>query len=194
MATIENNVLMRSKDTNGNINLFYPITKADNVDGLDESISSQIATQLTPIATSGTGDAYTATVDGVTALTVGVNFMMIPHVASTSMSPTLNVNSLGAVGIRRRLTSATGNTSPGGSDDWLTADKPVRATYDGTFWIVDLPKPEATDIMGTVSIVNGGTGVNSESDLKTLITSTAYQIGGNEPTSGPILWFDTAAV
>lgn len=145
-----------------------------------------------PITTSGTSTAYTATVSGITELTAGVSFIMVPHVESTSTSITLNVNGLGAKYIRRRLSTNTTTTSAGASDDWLSANKPIRVIYDGTFWIADLQKPNATDLMGTVSIQNGGTGVSSEADFKTLITSTAYQIGGDEPTSGPILWFDTA--
>lgn len=146
---------------------------------------------LAPITTAGTGDAYTATVDDITALTAGVSFMLVPHTESTSTSPTLDVNGLGAIRIRRRLSTNTTTTTQGATDTWLSAGKPIRVTYDGIFWIADLPKTSATDLMGAVPIENGGTGVNSEEDLKQLITSTAYQIGGDEPTSGPILWFET---
>lgn len=167
---------------------FDAISEAMNA--LESAIDSNAS--ATPIITSGTSTAYTATVSGVTELTAGVSFMMIPHVESASTSPTLDVNSLGAIRIRRRLSTNTTTTSGGASDNWLSASKPIRVTYDGTFWIADLPKPSATDLMGAVPVQNGGTGVDSEADFKTLITSTAYQIGGDEPTSGPILWFDTA--
>lgn len=40
MAITEKNILMRSKDSAGNSILYYPITKADNVDGLDEALAS----------------------------------------------------------------------------------------------------------------------------------------------------------
>lgn len=42
MAVNEQNVLLQTKGTNGSSTLLYPITKADNVDGLEEGISSQI--------------------------------------------------------------------------------------------------------------------------------------------------------
>lgn len=48
------------------------------------------------VTTSGTGSAYTATVPGVTELTVGLAIIIIPHTWSESTEPTLNVNNLGA--------------------------------------------------------------------------------------------------
>ena len=45
---------------------------------------------------------------------------------------------------------------------------------------------------GKASSVHTHSLTDIEEDFKTLITSTAYQIGGTEPSSGPILWFDTA--
>lgn len=46
MATTEKNVLMRGKDSEGNPILYYPITTAENVDGLDESLDTKSAVQL----------------------------------------------------------------------------------------------------------------------------------------------------
>ena len=65
------------------------------------------------VTTAGTGAAYTATVDGITALAAGVSFIMIPHVVSTVVNPTLNVNGLGAKNLRRRLTNSTVSTTTG---------------------------------------------------------------------------------
>lgn len=155
MAVVENDVLMKFKDSSGNINLLYPITRKDDVDGLIESIRDQSVT------TSGDGSAYTATVEGITSLSAGVSFVMIPHVSSTSTGPTLNVNGLGAKLLRRRVSSSIGTTTSGISDDWLSAGKPVNVMYDGTFWVVDLPRPNANDIMGAVAIQNGGTGATT---------------------------------
>lgn len=122
------------------------------------------------ITTAGTGDAYTATVDGITSLTAGVSFIMIPNVVSTSTAPTLNVNSLGAKTIRRRVSNSVGSTTTGYNASWLTASKPIRVEYDGTYWIADLPKPAAADISGTLSVSKGGTG-------KTSITAGNYIVG-----------------
>lgn len=110
------------------------------------------------VTTAGDGSAYTATVEGITVLTAGANFTMIPHETSTVVMPTLNVNGLGAKNIRRRLTNSTVTTVTSASANWLYKDKPVRMTYDGTYWIADMDRPNANDIYGTVDIANGGTG------------------------------------
>ena len=47
MAVIENNVLMRVKDSEGNANLLYPITKADNVEGLSDALATKADTAHT---------------------------------------------------------------------------------------------------------------------------------------------------
>lgn len=159
MAVTENDVLVKFKDSSGNMNFLYPITRKDNVDGLIESIRDQTVT------TAGSGSAYTATVEGITSLTAGVSFVMIPHAVSTVDNPTLNVNSLGAKYLRRRVTNAT-TTTTGGSSSWLSAGKPIRVFYDGTYWIADLPKPNALDILGTVQIQNGGTGAATAANAR----------------------------
>ena len=159
MAVTENDVLVKFKDSSGNMNFLYPITRKDNVDGLIESIRDQTVT------TAGSGSAYTATVEGITSLTAGVSFVMIPHAVSTVDNPTLNVNSLGAKYLRRRVTNAT-TTTTGGSSSWLSAGKPIRVFYDGTYWIADLPKPNALDILGTVQIQNGGTGATTAANAR----------------------------
>lgn len=115
------------------------------------------------ITTSGTGSAYTATVSGITALSAGVTFIMIPNTVSTVIAPTLNVNDLGAKTIRRRLSTKTGTTVAGSTTDWLTANKPVRVTYDGTHWVIDSNRPSASDIYGTIPISSGGTGAATAS-------------------------------
>lgn len=121
------------------------------------------------VTTAGTGAAYTATVDGITALTAGVTFTMIPHTAPTTITPTLNVNSLGAKNLRQRVSNSTTTTTVLSSTGLLAANKPVQVTYDGTYWIIDdMVRPNAEDLYGTVP----------ESSLPTMI---AY--GTEVPTS-----------
>lgn len=161
MAVIENDVLMKFKDSSGNINLLYPITRAEDVDGLQEAIRNQ------GVVTEGTGAVYTATVEGITSLSAGVSFVMIPHTVSTTSSPKLNVNGLGEKFIRRRVSGSTTTTySAKTSDDWLAAGKPIRVMYDGTQWIADMPVPYAGDFMGTLLINNGGTGATTAAQAR----------------------------
>lgn len=101
------------------------------------------------VTTAGDGSAYTATVPGVTALTAGASFIMIPHVVSATTTPTLNVNGLGAKNIKRRLSNLSTSLQNGYSNTWLAKGKPFRVTYDGTAWIVEgHEKPAAADMYG----------------------------------------------
>lgn len=117
------------------------------------------------VTTEGDGAAYTATVPGITALTAGASFIMIPHTVSTSTTPTLNVNSLGAKNIKRGLSSLSSSNSVGYSSSWLVAGYPLLMVYDGTLWkVVNMTKPDAVDLNGTLPVVNGGTGYNTFAD------------------------------
>jgi len=145
-------------DRNG---LAYVFTK------IKALISKAMGTQ--GVTTAGTGAAYTAAVDGITALTAGATFVMIPHETSTSKTATLNVNGLGAKMIRRRVSNSTVTTVMASADNWLYANKPIRVTFDGTYWVADMDRPNAADIYGTVAIENGGTGaVTAEGALEKL--------------------------
>lgn len=122
------------------------------------------------ITTAGTGAAYTATVNGITSLTAGVSFIMIPHTVSTSTAPTLNVNSLGAKNIRRMVSNSSTSTAVGYNASWLGVNKPIRVTYNGTYWIAEITKPSAADMSGTLGVKNGGTG-------KTSVTAGNFLVG-----------------
>lgn len=114
------------------------------------------------VTTAGSGSAYTATVEGITSLTNGLTITIIPHVVSTSISPTLNINGLGAKTIKRRYSYTNSSTASGQSSSWLTANKAQLLQYDGAYWIaVGTSKPYGPDMYGTVSVSNGGTGKTS---------------------------------
>lgn len=103
------------------------------------------------VTTEGTGAAYTATVSGIDALTVGATFTMVPHTASTTTTPTLNVNSLGAKGIRMLTGYNTTATATGALNAWLSSGKPVTVKYNGTYWIVmDMQRTSAASISGDI--------------------------------------------
>lgn len=118
------------------------------------------------VTTTGTGTAYKATVPGITELTAGVSFIMIPHVSSTSGYVTLDVNGLGAKNVRQPLTSNTAGMSVGVFDTWLSKGFPTRVTYNGTMWLIDRPRPSASSLYGQVSIANGGTDADNAADAR----------------------------
>lgn len=126
-----------------------------NVTNLQTELDKkQVKTQ--PVTTTGTGSAYTATVPHIKSLTAGMKFTMIPNVVSTAVSPTLNVNNLGAKPIRQRLSNSTLSTAPGATANWLAAGKPVDVMYDGQFWVVDFVRPNMASAYGVLPVENGG--------------------------------------
>ena len=123
--------------------------------------------------TSGTGSAYTANVPEITELVNGMLVVMIPHVASASTAPTLNINGLGAYAIRRFLsTETTAINSPTGIySNWLKPDVPVILMYNSGFWYAcSFTKPDASDLWGTIPVSKGGIG-------RTTLTKGSYVVG-----------------
>lgn len=145
------------------------------------------------VTTSGDGSAYTATVDGISALTAGMKVTIIPHVTSTTTSPTLNVNSLGAKSIRMPITYNSSATSVGSIASWIVKNIPITVEYDGSYWkTISCPRPSAQYLYGTVPVSNGGTGATTATDalnnlnaasndsvetLQTLYNSLIYTAG-----------------
>lgn len=148
MPVVEKNSLMKYKDKSGNTYILYPITNTDNVDGLDEVVDEAKKLDTAVAATSTDGVAYTATVPGITALTTGDSFTMVPDKLSTSRSTTLNVNNLGAKSLRVRISGYSGTTSAAQADDWLAPNVPVRVTYYGNWWTADVILPSAQQLYG----------------------------------------------
>lgn len=157
----------------------------------DEQISDNLAATAATVpvtglvvTTEGSGSAYTASVPGLTELKTGAQFVMIPHTASTSNTATLNVNGLGAKYIRQRLSTNTSITvAP--SAGWIVSGKPVLVTYNGTQWVVELTRPDANNLYGTVPITSGGTGAtDAATALANLGAAPAYTYGTDDLTAG----------
>lgn len=111
------------------------------------------------VITSGSGSEYTVTVKAISELAVGANFVMVPHVTSTTATPTLNVNGFGAKTIRVRTSDSIANPMPLPSASFLSSAQPVHVVYDGQNWVIDdVVQPKASGLIGTVPIEHGGTG------------------------------------
>ena len=110
---------------------------------------------------SGTGAAYLGTIEDYIGYTVGDLFVMIPHVSSTSSSPTLSINSLDAYKIQRRSTGAS--TKSLRSTSCIGKGIPELLVFTGScFLAVSQPQPYGgTDFYTTLSVSKGGTGRTS---------------------------------
>lgn len=179
--------------------------KADLKDGKVDP--SQMPVNVVPIITTGgTGSAYTATVDGVTALEKGMILIIVPHAVSVTSTPTLNVNSLGAKTISRRTSTTTTAGNAGYSSNWITAGVPLLVQYDGTYWVaIGQAKPNAADLTGTVPVNRGGTGKTSWTAYRLIYpsgTTTLAQLAFptnagsflRQGTSGAPYWSSPAEV
>ncbi|WP_050698045.1 BppU family phage baseplate upper protein [Anaeromassilibacillus senegalensis] len=138
------------------------------------------------VKTAGSGSAYTAQIEGIGSLAKGLMIVIIPHASSTSTSPTLNLNGLGAKTIKRRYSYTKSVTTSGQSSNWLSTNQPQVLQYDGTYGIaVGANKPYGPDINGTVGVSNGGTGKTSwTSNRLVYASSTTALTQLAPPTSG----------
>lgn len=112
-------------------------------------------------ASSTDGVAYTVNVPGVTALYPGLKITVLLNKTSTSTSPTLNLNGLGAKAIRQPLTTNSFSSTTPSSASWLNKEAPITLTYNGSLWRTDFFRPSATTLYGKVAIANGGTGADN---------------------------------
>lgn len=148
-----------------------PIALNENMDTIDSEIIkraslvnetvplSQLPVLPPVVTTTGSGSEYTATIDGITALTPGLLITIIPHISSATTSPTLNLNGFGEMIINRRHSHTNNGTTAGQSDEWLTRGKPQLLQYDGMRWVaVGATRPYGPDVYGIVGVGNGGTG------------------------------------
>ena len=158
MANVDKSGYLKYKDKSGNMVTMYPNTKVANVEGLSDQIKEAKTIDMPVAATSTDGVAYVATVPGITALTAGYSFIMIPDKISSSISTTLNVNGLGAKALRVRVSGYSGTTSSPMATDWLAPNKPVRVTYGGVGWIAEVVNSDVFVVNATIN----GSGITAD--------------------------------
>ena len=111
--------------------------------------------------------------------------VIVPKTVSVSSAPTLNINDLGEVGIRRRLSNSATSVQSGYAAGWLAANKPFLIVYDGTYWIVEgQDKPAIADVYGltaTGTELNYMSGVTSA--VQTQLDNINTALDGKAPTS-----------
>lgn len=137
-------------------------------------------------AISGDGVTYTATVEGITELKAGLPLIIIPNIVSTNVLPKLNLNELGAKGIKQLLSNNTATSVTAKNANWMAAGKPVLIYYNGTNWVTANSRSAAGDMYGTVAIENGGTGATTASAALTNLGAapSSHTHGANNITAG----------
>jgi hypothetical protein len=149
-----------------------------------DRIDTELANAGTRIvtATSTNGVAYTATVPYLTELYNGLEITIIPSLSSTATNPTLNVNGFGAKSIKLPLSTNTTATVTPGTANFFVKDKAVKLMFDGSVWkTVDKQRTSASDLYGTVPIVNGGTGSeNGATGLANLLSAGPTVLSANQ--------------
>ena len=128
--------------------------------------NTKFAGERIATAQSTDGVTYTVNLPGIAKLYTGLEITIIPDTRSASTMPKLNVNGLGAVNIRRRITSNTLTTVQSENEEFLVENQPIRVFYNGTYWVPDMARPNAPDLYGTVSVENGGTGADNAEEAR----------------------------
>lgn len=131
-------------------------------------------------AYSDDGVSYTVSVPGVTELYAGLRITVRVNRESTSTTPTLNVNGLGAKGIRQPLCLNNVIFAQGSSPDWLSPNSTVTLTYGGLVWKTDFVRSSASNLYGTVPIDGGGTGATTPEGAIQNLCITPANIGAAE--------------
>ena len=132
--------------------------------------NTKFAGERIATAHSTDGATYTVELPGIAKLYTGLEITIIPDKHSTTTLPNLNINGLGDVNIKRRISGSTSITVQSETENFLIANQPIRIFYNGSAWICDMARPHATDIYGSVPIECGGTGAdNVEEALENLI-------------------------
>ena len=152
-------------------------------------------TSLATITSTGTGTAYEATVPGITELTNGVNFIMIPHLDALGTYATLNVNNLGAKRIWIKVSSSTGDGMPNFPvAGFIRKNIPIKMVYSGTNWVIDnISLASAGTLQGTIPIIKGGTGATTANQAITNLGGLSVVVSDTEPTNDNCnIWIETS--
>ena len=117
-------------------------------------------------AHSTDGATYTMTIPGIAKLYNGLEIMMIPDKTSATTLPKLNVNGLGDVNIKRRISSNTLTTVQSENEEFLASGQPIRIIYTGSNWVADMARANVLDLYGKVPVEKGGTGADTPDEAR----------------------------
>ena len=153
--------------------LVYP-TKAEFdqtvIELRTESISAgritdtQSRQMINTITTEGTGEAYTATLPGLTEYYKGLTVLVCPHTASTAKMFTLDINGLGPRQVRQIDSSGGGVVIAPTNVGWFSKAQVHLLVYNGLRFTVMNSVPLASRTYNGVARFAGRGGVDSVYD------------------------------
>lgn len=123
------------------------------------------------IARSSDGVDYSVSIPGLSKLYNGLEITIIPDSVSTSTNPTLTVNDMDKKNIRIPINSNTSECTELISNNYISANSPVKLIYDenyssGCWKIVGNQKITANSIVDNIPISRGGTGASNTADAR----------------------------
>lgn len=129
-------------------------------------------------AYSNDGINYTGTIQNLTELKSGQILIMFPQKISNSKHDIkLNINELGAKNVYRRNSDGKSLTY-GLTNDWLSPGRYYIIMYNNSYFeMINMQKPVAADLSGTVPISKGGTGATTAAEARVSLGITPENIG-----------------
>jgi hypothetical protein len=152
------------------------LLRADYLKQIIQYFANQAAT--TPVVTtSGTSNAWTATVPGITELVEGQRLIIIPSTTSYTTT-TLNVNDLGAAYIVVPKNYNNGSSAPAYTG-YLQYGSPTELVYLGGSWVaVDMCDVDLAYVRGELGVAQGGTGATTLPAGKVLVGNGTGAVTG----------------
>lgn len=136
------------------------------------TVSDKKAIQLvSPIrAISMNGYGYIADIPllSFSSLAVGTSFIMVPEKTSTGINCTLNFCGTGSKPIRVHTANNNGVADLPTHAAWLTQYKPVRMTYNGTYWVADVVNAAAKQMVVPVILTVAGWNASTKRQVATV--------------------------
>ena len=157
MAIVENNVLIRCKNSNGDSLLMYPITKAENVDGLDDKLAGKANSSHTHAQSDITGLAD--------ALAGKANASHGTHVTFSSTAPV--VAGTAAVGMA---------TTVARSDHVHPAQTTVSGNAGSATKLQNSRTIDGVSFNGTAAITHFGSCSTAASTAAKTVTCTGFSL------------------
>ena len=139
------------------------INSFDNTAFATKVLTSGVGLPVVAATSGDDGVTYMAVAEGISTLSVGTAIIIVPDTTSSVVLPTLNLNGLGAKGIKQSLSANTATAVNAENTNWMAVGKPILVVYNGTNWVTVTARSAAADIYGAVAIENGGTGATTAS-------------------------------